>query len=620
MNYKNTYLFRIILLPLVFAFCNQVNSQTGWYQLQSGTSSILNSTYFVNSLTGYMVGSNIAIKTVNGGYTWQVMPNLSGGSSVCFVNALTGYSSNGSVFKTTDGGVSWTDLNVPYTKSLFFINPLTGYGAGYNNTIAKTTNGGGTWSQENPVITNHVLKSIFFSSPQNGYAVGLNTQSNSAIIYRTTNSGMNWVLNNLQAQNVEFRSVNFPVTDTGYIVGAQSDDNSGVIYKTFDAGTTWIQQGVTNRSLNSVFFVNSRVGYAVGKNGMVLKTVDGSVIWNSELSNTQQDINSVYFVAEDVGFTAGVSGTVQKTVNGGNLGPPFALSGFINYEGSGLPVASGKVYAVKYDFPTNSIIYVDTAQILNGVYTLTHVPQDSVDIMAYQDDEVDILPHLDFVPTFYGNTIFWANSNTLYPSGNLTNININVPKIINSGNNNDSIGGGVYAQNISSPLAGARVYAKIGNNYVSYGNSKPGGGYKIHQLLQGNYTLICDRFGYRSATRDITLGNVLLDTVNFYLSLFAPIGIINQNLYTPTAYKLEQNYPNPFNPSTNIRVDIVKDSKVNLTVYDMLGREVAVLINQQLKPGTYKVDWNAANYPSGIYFYKLVSNEFSQTKKMILIK
>jgi len=566
-----------------------------------------------------MVGSNIAIKTVNGGYNWQVMPNLSGGTSVRFVNSLTGYASNGSVFKTTDGGISWIDLNVPYTKSLYFINSLTGYGAGYNNTITKTTNGGATWNSENPFISNHILKSISFSNSQTGFAVGINTQSSSALIYRTTNAGVNWVLNNLQAQNVEFRSVCFPVPDTGYIVGAQSDDNSGVIYKTFDGGITWIQTAATYRSLNSVFFVNSKVGYAVGKNGMVLKTIDGSVIWNSQLSNTEQDINSVYFVEENVGFTAGASGIVQKTVNGGILGPPFAVSGIIHYEDGSL-VPSGKVYAVKYDLASNSIIYLDTAHITNGVYTLTHVPQDSVDVMAYQDDEVDVLPRLDFVPTFYGNTIFWANSNTLYPNGNLTNININVPKIVNAGNNNDSIGGGVYAQSISSPLSGARIYAKIGNNYVSYGTSKTGGGYKIHQLLQGNYTLICDRFGYRSASRTVQLGSVVLDTVNFYLSLFVPIGIINQNLYTPTAYKLDQNYPNPFNPSTNIRVDIVKDSKVNLTIYDMLGREVAVLINQQLKPGTYKVDWNASNYPSGIYFYKLVTNDFTQTKKMILIK
>ena len=65
---------------------------------------------------------------------------------------------------------------------------------------------------------------------------------------------------------------------------------------------------------------------------------------------------------------------------------------------------------------------------------------------------------------------------------------------------------------------------------------------------------------------------------------------------------------------------IQKESKVNLTVYDMLGREVAVLVNQQMKAGTYKIDWDASNYPSGLYFYKIVTNDFSQTRKMILLK
>lgn len=620
MYYKNKNYTMMGVMFIMFIFCNQAYSQTGWYQLQSGTSSVLNSSYFVNAQTGYMVGGNVAIKTINGGYNWQVMPNLSGGNAVFFVNALTGYVSNNSIFKTTDAGISWVDLNFSYSKALYFTSSQTGYAVGNNNVIAKTTNGGGNWIIETPTNSNRILKSVFFITASTGYAVGVDNQSSGAIIYRTINGGQNWVLNNLQADDVEFRSVFFPVPDTGYAVGGDIEGNSGVIYKTFDAGITWVQQGVTNKFLNSVFFVNSKIGYAVGKDGMVLKTNDGSVIWNSQLSNQSQDINSVYFVADNVGFTAGVSGTVQKTVNGGALGPPFAVSGLITYEGTSIPVPSGKVYAVKYDGSTNTITYLDTARILNGVYTLTKVPRDSVDVMAYQDDEVDAPINMDFVPTFYGNTIFWANSNTLFPEGNLTNVNINVPKIVSAGANNDSLGGGVYASSISSPLPGARVYAKIGSNYVSYGTSLNLGLYKVRHLLQGNIELICDRFGYRSATKNIALGSVYLDTVNFYLAPFGIIGIQNQNLYTPTSYKLEQNYPNPFNPSTNIRFDIVQDSKVSLVIYDMLGREISVLVNSSLKPGTYKADWNAANYPSGIYFYKLVTNDFTQTKKMIFIK
>jgi hypothetical protein len=96
-------------------------------------------------------------------------------------------------------------------------------------------------------------------------------------------------------------------------------------------------------------------------------------------------------------------------------------------------------------------------------------------------------------------------------------------------------------------------------------------------------------------------------------------------------YKLYQNYPNPFNSQTNIKIDIthninLQNPNVKLIVYDLLGREIVTLINQQLKPGSYKVDWpapsgDADNYPSGIYFYKLtVQGNIIDTKKMILIK
>ena len=88
----------------------------------------------------------------------------------------------------------------------------------------------------------------------------------------------------------------------------------------------------------------------------------------------------------------------------------------------------------------------------------------------------------------------------------------------------------------------------------------------------------------------------------------------------PKEYKLYTNYPNPFNPSTKIKIDIPEISFTKLIIYDILGRQVEKLVNEKLSPGTYEVEWNASNYPSGVYFYKLETGNFSQTKKLILIK
>ncbi|RPI15436.1 MAG: T9SS C-terminal target domain-containing protein [Ignavibacteriae bacterium] len=98
------------------------------------------------------------------------------------------------------------------------------------------------------------------------------------------------------------------------------------------------------------------------------------------------------------------------------------------------------------------------------------------------------------------------------------------------------------------------------------------------------------------------------------------IGIKNIRNNIPDNYSLSQNYPNPFNPSTNIKFGLPLSSFVTLKVYDALGRELITLINEKLASGEYDIEWNSENNPSGIYFYRFETPEFTQTKKMILIK
>ena len=88
----------------------------------------------------------------------------------------------------------------------------------------------------------------------------------------------------------------------------------------------------------------------------------------------------------------------------------------------------------------------------------------------------------------------------------------------------------------------------------------------------------------------------------------------------PTEFGLHQNYPNPFNPSTKITFALPKASRVTLTIVDALGRVQAVLLDGERPAGTYTAEWNAANLPSGIYFYRLQAGEFVETKKMVLMK
>jgi hypothetical protein len=119
---------------------------------------------------------------------------------------------------------------------------------------------------------------------------------------------------------------------------------------------------------------------------------------------------------------------------------------------------------------------------------------------------------------------------------------------------------------------------------------------------------------YRYALRSVDLNGTIHDypqTVTVEVNMLAP------KVYT---YKLEQNYPNPFNPSTRIIYQVAAATNVKLEVFDMLGRKVATLVNERKEAGEYSVNFNASGLSSGVYFYRLQTDKFTQTKKLMLVK
>ncbi len=135
----------------------------------------------------------------------------------------------------------------------------------------------------------------------------------------------------------------------------------------------------------------------------------------------------------------------------------------------------------------------------------------------------------------------------------------------------------------------------------------------------GYYTAIAlDASNNIYAVASQQVNSSVYSTLTFKYSQLSGIRQISSEV--PNTYSLNQNYPNPFNPTTNIHFAITKSSFVKLVVYDVLGKEAATLVNEKLESGSYNADWDASNYPSGVYFYKLEAGSFVDTKKMILIK
>jgi hypothetical protein len=102
--------------------------------------------------------------------------------------------------------------------------------------------------------------------------------------------------------------------------------------------------------------------------------------------------------------------------------------------------------------------------------------------------------------------------------------------------------------------------------------------------------------------------------------MITPIGISQISNEVPDKFSLSQNYPNPFNPMTKIKFSVTKASNVNITVFDMLGRHITTLVNEKLGAGSYETEWSAVNMPGGVYFYRIETDSYSETKKMILVK
>src|SRR5260221_5810041 len=219
----------------------------------------------------------------------------------------------------------------------------------------------------------------------------------------------------------------------------------------------------------------------------------------------------------------------------------------------------------------------------------------------------------------------------IVPTSNLNNVNIVVYGVSPAPDNTNStatIGGDIYLNNnISGNPPGSYPYLRDailcveqGSIFKRFAVSRDDQSYLTSSLEAGVYDLYVYRTGYTYAMRNVTLGSVNLDTINFYLDTLGFIGLHNISESVPKSFLLGQNYPNPFNPVTSIKFSMMKAGFVKLAIYNVLGQEIATLVNEDLKQGEYKYVFDAMDMPSGIYFYKLETGSFTETKKMILLK
>lgn len=270
-----------------------------------------------NSSTGSI------IKTTDGGVTWSNVYTM---DSIIFnqiihigINTVISvgyhyYSTYGIIAKSTNSGISWDTLTFSNAlNSVSFLNNNIGYISGSNGSVYKTIDGGNQWSQLITGVTENLLSCLFLNDTV-GF-VGGGTK-----MMKTTNGGQTWVIQNYGLSYEGIVDICFPSNNIGYFILVPSNR----IYKTIDNGGQWSFVSTTNDFpfLSSIYFPNELIGYMTGQFRMY-KTTDGGINWYRQYAsppsspNFMDDVSDLFFLNVDTGFAAG-SSQFYRTFHGGD--------------------------------------------------------------------------------------------------------------------------------------------------------------------------------------------------------------------------------------------------------------------------------------------------------------
>jgi photosystem II stability/assembly factor-like uncharacterized protein len=425
----------------------------------------------------------------------------------------------------------------------------------------------------------------------------------------------------------------------------------------------WIPQNPgTTININAVDFINPDTGWAAGDSLKVYRTTTGGASWNT-FTIPGNPVNLTHAVTKEIDkMFVGVKSTIYGTTNGGanwfqsNLGANYFLGDLLT-QGENL-FASAYLFNNTQDTIVSAVVFRSTNNGINWT-PLTSIP------MAHGDPihGVDVKLGLHFINT---DTAYLGTAKGVFKTVN-GGLNFaplpaspSSPRVVVAGSNSVSTSNTFFVgvdngndleifrsidagntfslvssipdpndskqfSDISCPPNTDKIFLTISNSTASENltqdtsvyYSSNGGANWVYQSLPitdkqiSSVDFINSNTGYLTGS-----GGTILKTTNGGTT----VGIIPISNEVPGQYKLFQNYPNPFNPVTKIKFEILKSGIVSLKVYDFLGREVSQLVNENLAPGTYVSAFDAGKLSSGIYFYTLRTGDFTETKKMTLLK
>ena len=593
------------------------NAGVSWYNVTSGTGTSIS---FKDNNTGIISGNaGKTFRTTNGGLNFsQANINTNPNLNTAFLFNDFGIAAGIDVFCSGNGGSNWSykPANLFNTYGSFILNDSNGWIVGKDGKIFKTTNYGNNWIEKYSNITNS-LRDVFFINQNTGIIVG-----DSGRILKTNNGGNTWYPVNSNII-IPLYDIAFSTQNEFCVVG-----HAGKIIKSTDLGENWNELSYGSYyTINDLDFINSNTGIAVSDKGFILKTINGGNTWDIINNQVNNDLNRIEFINSNT-ITGVGDGIVLRSTNSGinwvtqSIIPSnvdFSGISFIN-ENTG--IISGKSPSSNDIFKTN-----------DGGASWINLQENNT-----FEDVILLNENLGF--GVGGNKVLKTTNGGL--NWNTKNINT-TSELMSIDFINDSLGMGcaddgtiILTTNsgnhwllVNSGFTDLRKIKFVNNNFaISVGNTG-----KVIKSFDGGITWSINK----TKTIDNLYSLYAFDSSNIYVcgrngtilhtSNGGSVFVNSINNKIPNKFVLYQNYPNPFNPTTNIKFDLHNNSNVKLIIYDIIGKEIITLVNQKLSAGTYEINWDGSSYPSGVYFYriaihsdKLETEEFTNTKKMVLLK
>jgi photosystem II stability/assembly factor-like uncharacterized protein len=596
------------------------------------------------------LGTSGLYKSTNGGVNWTLVI-LTGrcddivftpdGSKAYAIGSGSGYQIS------TDGGTTFTPVSFPAGlgtrnhiaicksfPSILYISKYSGSSitvykstdAGYNYTQISTStnfNGGQAWydfyMHVNPYNPNYAYVGSIdiwrttdgntFTNNTNGYSGGNvhvdqhnmdfhPTDSNICIavsdggIWYSSNRGDTWLNRNAGLTLTQFYRMTSDPSNAAHLMGGTQDNGTQRTTGTMNWAAAFGGDG------GEVCFQPNNPMYILGEtqNNGVYRSVNGGMSWSSSttgLSGSGSWVAPLLAHPDSVEIFYTARAQVFKSNNMGASWTPISTGTGGTIREMAISKSSPEVMFAS----SGASIYKSTDRGYTFALSGTGLPNKTITSINIHPDSPKVA--LVTMSGFGGNKIH----KTIDGGATWFSINGNLP---DSPANDGLIYYPGYSTNIILCANDMGVFM-TSNNGVNW-----------TELAEGLPNTVAMHMDYNNQSGKLRIGTHGRGTWEMSGSL---IGITNYNNTVPNSHFLNQNYPNPFNPVTKISFGIQKAGKVNLTVYDALGRKVSTLINNEnLKPGTYEATFRGDNLTSGIYFYRLTTNDFAETKKMMLIK